>query len=88
VRAVAEVAGECRDKAALVRSLCDQHGIEPGDVAFTDDSIDNVLAAAATGARAYWAMWGHRVPADLTTAREAGITRIEPAELAWLAGCR
>ena len=84
--AVAEVAGECRDKAAFVRSLCDRHGIEPGDVAFADDSIDNVLAVAATGARAYWAMWGHHVPEDLAIAREAGITRIEPAELAWLAG--
>ncbi len=84
--AVAEVAGECRDKAGFIRSLCERHGIEPGDVAFADDSIDNVLAVAATGARAYWAMWGHRVPEDLATAREARITRIEPAELAWLAG--
>jgi HAD superfamily hydrolase (TIGR01509 family) len=84
--AVAEVAGECRDKAGFVRGLCERHGIEPGDVAFADDSIDNVLAVAATGARAYWAMWGHHFPEDLAIAREAGITRIEAAELAWLAG--
>jgi phosphoglycolate phosphatase-like HAD superfamily hydrolase len=84
--AVAEIAGDCRDKAALARGLCERHGIDPGDVAFADDSIDNVLAVAATGARAYWAMWGHHVPEDLATARQAGITRLDLGELAWLAG--
>jgi HAD superfamily hydrolase (TIGR01509 family) len=84
--AVTEIAGDCHDKAGFVRSLCERHGIEPGDAAFADDSIDNVLAVAATGAQAYWAMWGHHVAEDLATAREAGITRIELGELPWLAG--
>ena len=83
---VIDVAGDCLDKAGFIASLCEQFDIEAGDVAFADDSIHNVLAVAATGARAYWAMWGHRVPEDLATAREAGTTRLELGELAWLAG--
>jgi FMN phosphatase YigB (HAD superfamily) len=65
--------------------LCEQLGLEPGDMGFADDNIENVLAVAATGARAYWAMWGHRQPEDLATARHAGTARLELAELAWLA---
>ena len=82
---VAHIAGGCQDKAAFVLELCEQLGLEPGDMGFADDNIENVLAVAATGARAYWAMWGHRQPEDLATARRAGTARLELEELAWLA---
>jgi hypothetical protein len=55
-------------------------------VASAGDSIQNVLAVAATGAHAHWATWGHHVPEDLVTARQPGTTAIKLPELAGLAG--
>lgn len=78
---VSEIAGDCRDKPGYVLDLCERHGLAPGAVTFVDDNIRNVIAVAATGAAVHWAMWGHRVPEDLATARDAGVDRIELPEL-------
>jgi phosphoglycolate phosphatase-like HAD superfamily hydrolase len=83
--AVSEIAGGCWDKAGYVLDLCRRLGLAPRTVAFVDDNIRNVTAVAATGASAHWAMWGHRVPEDLATARTAGVDRLELPELGWLA---
>jgi len=78
---VAEVAGECRSKADAVLDLCARYGLDPGEITFVDDNLENVTAVAAAGASAYWAMWGHHVPEDLAVARQAGVRRLELDEL-------
>jgi HAD superfamily hydrolase (TIGR01509 family) len=81
---VAEIIGECRQKADAVRELCARHGATPDSVTFVDDNLANAAAVAATGASAYWAMWGYHTSDDLAEAGRTGVRRLELAELAAL----
>jgi phosphoglycolate phosphatase-like HAD superfamily hydrolase len=78
---VAEIIGECGQKAEAVRDLCARHGITPDAVTFVDDNLANVVAVAATGAAAYWAMWGYHTSDDLAEASRTGVRRLELAEM-------
>jgi phosphoglycolate phosphatase-like HAD superfamily hydrolase len=76
---VAEVIGECGQKADAVRDLCARHGTTPDVTTFIDDNLTNVQQVARTGARAYWAMWGYHTPDDLADADRIGVRKLELA---------
>lgn len=82
---VTEITSECRSKAQAVLDLCARYEIEPREIVFIDDNIENVTAVAASGARTYWAMWGHHAPEDLALSRQTVADRLELDELPWLA---
>ncbi|MDF5756963.1 HAD family hydrolase [Spongiactinospora sp. TRM90649] len=73
---VAEVIGECGQKAIAVRDLCRRHGISPADTTFIDDNLANVRGVAAVGVRAMWAEWGYHTPEDMANADRLGVARL------------
>lgn len=85
---VAEVVGECADKAAAIRALCRQHRMDTSEVLFVDDNLVNVRRVAAVGARTRWATWGYHTPEDLAEAARHGVTGLQLAQVPALAATR
>ncbi|MFB6893415.1 HAD family hydrolase [Kitasatospora sp. NPDC056327] len=81
---VAQVVGDCSDKATAVRDLAAAEGLEPADVTFVDDHIANTLAVGATGATALWAWWGYHTADHVAIADRHGQRRLQLADLATL----
>lgn len=78
---VAEVFGECRDKAAALQEACARRGVPLDAVTFVDDNLSNVRKVAAVGVRARWAQWGYQTPEHRSEAARYGIERLELGEI-------
>lgn len=81
---VADVVGDCSDKAAAVQGLAGRRNVAPADVTFVDDNVDNALQVAGTGARVRWAEWGYHAPEHRATARAAGLISLQLKDLSTL----
>lgn len=65
--------GSLRDKTRALAVIAERESRAPRDVVLVDDSIENCMAARASGFAAYWASWGYHADADATTAAGHGI---------------
>lgn len=64
------------DKLDALRQITVTEAVEPTDVTFVDDSIENCMAAGGAGYNAWWALWGYNTPADQGLASAHGIPAV------------
>ena len=65
------------DKGAQVRDLCKTREIEPEQVFFIDDLLENLQQVAAVGARCGLAAWGYNTAEERQAAQAAGFPVLE-----------
>jgi len=68
-------------KGEQVRDLCAKRGVEPREICFVDDLLDNLEQVEPTGARLFLADWGYNTPEEQDEARRRGIPVVSTHDL-------
>lgn len=80
-------------KGEQMRQLFQELGVDPGQVYFIDDLVDNLLQVAPLGVACGLAGWGYNTEIERQRAREQGFPVLEPFTLceslaqSWSNGC-
>lgn len=75
------VFGSLRDKTTALARIAEYESRPRRDIVLVDDSIQNCVAAQASGFGAYWAAWGYHGGSDAETAIEHGIAILTVEDL-------